>query len=232
MEYDEILTNFQEILARFQAGNPDDLKKAVDKLEEASCDAARATLAAATAYYASADEKGERIKNRILLLSKQKESYQSKIDAFKQPLIAATVAGDNASLQKIKASMKALEADKQQIFDELELLKSSHFSGDSELYDAVFVKDEYHAKLRANYLKAQDETWKVARAMVERWENIEERTLNWESRGGGSRLNLEKLEKHYHFDEWEKEEAAERETAKAKAGAKKVRDARTAVYRG
>lgn len=222
---------FNEILEQFQATDPNTLLEALKEVEQASIDAAAETRQASDAYYANAREKEEKVNNRIASLIKQRDGYQAKIEAFKKPLVAATVAGDSKKLDSIKSGMKELEADKLQVSTEIEMLQSTHMCGDAELYNDVIAKHEHFRKLLDAYWQARASVHVFAGSREDTYNKINDKTGG--RYGGGHGPDMEKLDRHYHAEEWAKINAkdAEETAARKAAEANRPRNLHTNTYR-
>lgn len=192
---------FNEILEKFKAEYPGMILDALDELEKASSDAAAEAQRARDAYYASAKEKEIKVAERIKELKEHFEGCETRIEAFKKPLVAATVAGDHDKLDSIKAKMKELEVEKLQLSTEIGMLENTHITGDEDLYNKVVEKNAVHVKLREAYINAKEEAYRLAKDRIEDYEKIQKRTQNLRA-GGGYGVNMQELDRHFHFEKY------------------------------
>ena len=197
---------FNETLEKYKAEDPQSILDALEELNQDCLTAASVANEAEKAYYASASGKQKKIDSRIAELVKQCDGYQAKIEALKEPLVVATVAGDANKLSDIKADMKKLEVDKSQVSTEINMLKSTHVSGDAELYNDVISKNDSYLVLREAYLEAKRKVFEFAIKRVEAYEKIKKGTMNHRI-GGGYGPKIDELNKHFHFEEYAKNEA-------------------------
>jgi len=194
---------FDEILENLQAQDPKALLyDALDELEKSVVVAATAADKASKAYYADATAKAEKISARVGLLRKQHSEFQKKIEALKKPLLEVTVSGNTQKLADLKASMKALEADKLQVSTELEMLESAHMSGADELYNDVVQKNDHYLSVREAYQEAKRKAYEFAIKREEIYHTIQRETQYYNAIPMHG-PNMKDLEEHYHFEKWE-----------------------------
>lgn len=214
---------FDEVLEKFKAEDPKDILDALEELNQASNNAAAEAWKARTAYYANAEKKEKKVAARIKELKKQVNGYQAKIDAFKNPLISATTAGDQKELANIKDSMKALDADKVQASTEIGMLESVHIRGDEKLYNAVLDKAAEHDRLMKIYRSAKRKVYTFTIEMEEAYQKIQRETQHW-NLGGGNGVDLNDISRHFHYEVYAKaEEDAAKENAARVADEEKRR---------
>jgi len=219
---------FSEVLERFRQEDPQDLLDALEELNQASINAASEAQKARAAYFADAQAKERKIADRVQELKTQRDGHQAKIDAFKNPLISATAAGDLKKLANIKEAMKTLELDKTQVSTEIAMLESAHIRGDEALYNAVLDRVAEHSRLLKIYQLAKSEVHSLAGEKEEAYRKIARDTLHI-NHGGGNGINLEELNRHFHYEVYAKhEEQAAKERAENDAKANR----NTFVYDG
>lgn len=209
---------FKEVLEKFKTGS--DPKILLDALEELSQDCSNAAAEAQRAsndYYANAKEKEKKVAERVNELKEHLEYCESNIEAFKKPLVEATVVGDREKLDSIKSSMKELEIEKDQLSTEIDMLESTHMSGDEDLYNKVVEKSTIHKNLSEVYSSAKAEAYGLAGERIVGFEKIQNRTQNFYA-GGGNGPNMGELERHFHFEKYAKlKEQADKELAACEA---------------
>ena len=223
--------NLAEILEQHKAFDTGGLLAALAEIEQISINAGEEVKKASCAYYDNADLKAAAIKGRIAMLNKRRDEYQKEIDALKKPLVSATVDGDKAELDRIKARMKELEADKAQAMTEIEMLQSAYVTGDAELYEAIMAKNDHYQETLSLYRAARELVHELAREKEEAFKTIREETGGLYH--GRYVQDFEKLYGHYHAEERAKADAAwtEKEAERKAAKEKEPRDLRTNVYK-
>lgn len=216
--------DFNEVLGRYQSADPNELMEALKKVEQVSIDAGIEAQKASDAYFTNARAKKEKIEARIAVLTKQHDKLQSKTDALRKPLTAATVSGDTKKLNSIRDDMKALEIEKAQLSTEIDILEGAYITGDEELYNDVAEKYEHFCHLRGAYQDARRLVHEFAREREESYKKIRGKTDG--SYGGGFGPNMEKINNHYNAENIAKLNArfAEEEAARKAAEAAKPRN--------
>lgn len=189
---------FKEVMEKFKTdSDPKILLDALEELSQACSEASAEAQRASKAYYANAEAKKQKITDRIEDLRKQLKGCETKIESFKKPLVSATVSGDSQKLEEIKARMKEQEVEKIQLATEIDMLESTHVSGNKDLYEAVVKKNAVHEKLRESYVSAKVEAHTLAREIIKGYEKLQRRTQNFHA-GGGIGANLVEIENHFH----------------------------------
>jgi chromosome segregation ATPase len=194
MDFNEILEKYKE------QSNPDKLMTALNELEKTSNDASHEARQAATAYYADADKKAEKIGERISELSSQHDSLQAEIDALKKEMVSAV---GSAEYAKLSGEMKQLTISVTVLNDELDTLTNTHVRGNKVLYDNAIEKNMLHYEARKAYSQAKSQLWEFSKDTIDRLQEIARQTVHSDV-GGGSGINLEKIEEHYHHDKRQK----------------------------
>lgn len=220
---------FDEIFGMLQDQDPKKMiSNALEELKQSVVDAAAEAGKASRAYYADAEDKQKKITSRIELLKKQRNTFQAQIEALKKPLLSATVSGNAQKLTELKASMKALEADKIQVSTELEMLESAHMSGADELYNDVVKKNDRYAAALDAYQKSMRKVYEFALKREETYNTIHRETQFYSTIPAYG-PKMEELRKHYNFDEQERirAEVARQEAALEAERANKPRNLET-----
>ena len=148
-------------------------------------------------------KKQSAIDARIATLTGQRDELQGKLDAFKKPLVSATMNGDAKKLNEIRTSMKQLEADRQQVLVEIDMLEGTHITGDEALYNAVHEKAEAHSKAIQAYQDAKKQIFNLASKHEEAYHHLQNETKHW-NLGGGHPVNLTEINEHYHREGYAK----------------------------
>lgn len=197
---------FDETLEKLKANEePKIILEALTQLSDDAAAAASAAQAASRAYYDDVAAKEKKIAARISELVKQRDGLQTKIEAFREHLAAATISGNAKKLDDINASMKALEADKRQVSTEIDMLESYHVKGEQELYNAVIEASDHHASMKNHYQHAKEKVYALATEREKAWAKIQEQTRHtWA--GGGNGPDIEALKKHHFAEEYARRE--------------------------
>lgn len=199
------IEQFNLLLSQYEPPDPTPLCDAVQELEQISIAAGDEAKKASDAYFADARARESLIKARIAELIKNRDALQTKIEAFKKPLVAATVTKDNSKLSEIKEHMKALEADRRQITDEIEMLQGAHVTGDPELYDDAVEKNARFLEAKEQYIEARGALFDIAAEQERIYSRIKGAysmpgpyaALAEDTRGGRG-PDMEELSDHYH----------------------------------
>ncbi len=193
------MTKIHEVLQKFQEIDPNRILEVLKEFKQTCIDAHRTAKDVEKTYYADAAAGEEKVKARIDALTKQRDTCQAKITAFKKPLAAATIKGNAEKLASIKADMKALAAEEGQISTEIEMLQSTHIAGSKELHDRVLAENERFKNLREQYNAAAQEIYVFAKEREKLYQNIlRTATANPFERGYG--IDMDKLDRHYRFE--------------------------------
>lgn len=195
------IEQFNEILEQFESEGITKLTDAFTELEQTCIAAGNEAREASRAYFADAEAQTNAIQERIATLTKQCGVLQAKIESFKKPLVAATVKRDNAKLSDIKSRMTALEVEKRQISDEIEILQSATVTGAPELYNATVEKNTLFLEMQKAFLSAKRAMNEYAQDREAFYRRIKEETTTWRGSNGGYGPNMEKLYNHYNAEE-------------------------------
>ncbi len=190
--------NINKILESMKADkSPETLLEAIEELSQKCLNAAAEGSQAEKAYYADADTKKQKLNARVADLRNQLKACDATIESFREPLVAATVSGDQNKLGEIKARMKEQELERSQLNSEISLLESTHVKGSEELYNAVIEKSDAHEELTKEYHAAKTEAYFLAQQKIKEYESLERETRNY-NMGGGYGPKIRKLWRHYN----------------------------------
>jgi chromosome segregation ATPase len=199
------LEQFDKLLASYEPVDLAPLMNALRELQDTSIAAGKEAVAAADTYYADASTRKQVIEERITSLTAERDALQLKIDAFEAPLVDAVARQENGRLQDIRGRMRAIEIDKQQIADEIELLKKAFIAGSKELYSDTVEKNRKFFVAKDEYENARGLLCGFAteceRDLLKVKEATKTATNSWgfslDSGLAGQGPDMAKLEEHY-----------------------------------
>lgn len=207
---------FNQVFEKFQAEDPNEILDALKLVEQESTAAATEAAKARDAYFTDVNKKQAAVNDRISVLTGQSNELQKRIDDIRKSLVSATTSGDVKRLEGIKADMKALEADKLQVSDEIETLQTCRVTGDDRLYNNAVEKIDYFQQLRNSYIEAKVKVHTLAGEKVNVYKRVRDK-INPQY-GNGKGPDRTELDKHFHLEEYEKlEEKAAADKAEREA---------------
>lgn len=129
--------NMKDVVPQALANGAEGVKSALADLRQKAGEYQAASNNACDTYFAGVTERENAVRQKLADLRDQQKSITAKIEAMGPMLAKSTIAGDNKVLAQLQSDMTELEAQRAAVSTQIELLLSTQFPQDAELYDSA-----------------------------------------------------------------------------------------------
>lgn len=166
--------NMKDVVPQALANGAEGVKSALADLRQMAGEYQAASNNACDTYFAGVTERENAVRQRFADLRGQQKSITAKIEAMGPVLAQSTIAGDNKVLAQIQSEMTDLEAQRAAVSTQIELLLSTQFPQDNELYAAVSSRRNMEAVMLKKTNDARQALCIYAKEQVAIWQSVYE----------------------------------------------------------
>ena len=166
--------NMKDVVPQAMANGAECVKSALSDLRQKAGDYQAASNNACDTYFAGVTERENAVRQRLADLRGQLKSITARIEAMGPTLAKSTIAGDNIVLAQIQSDMTDLEAQKAAVSTQIELLLSTQFPQDAELYDSAAAYRNVEATVLKKINEARQALCTYAQEQAAIWQSVYE----------------------------------------------------------
>lgn len=166
--------NMKDVVPQALANGTEGVKSALADLRQMAGEYQAASNNACETYFAGVTERENAVRQRFADLRCQQKSITAKIEAMGPVLAQSTIAGDNKVLAQTQSDMTDLVAQKDAVSTQIELLLSTPFPQDAELYDSVSSCRNMEAVMLKKINDARQVLCSYAKEQAAIWQNVYE----------------------------------------------------------
>lgn len=166
--------NIHEIIADAQRSGINGVKAALADLRQKAGEYQAASNNACDIYFAGVTERENAVRQRLADLRGQQKNITARIEAMGPMLAKSTVASDHNALARIQSDMTDLEAQKAAVSTQIELLLSTQFPQDAELYDSAAAYRNVEDTVLKKINEARQALCTYAQEQAAVWQNVYE----------------------------------------------------------
>lgn len=166
--------NMKDVVSQALANGAEGVKSALADLRQKAGEYQAASNNACDTYFAGVTEREDAVRQRLADLRGQLKSITARIEAMGPTLAKSTIAGDNKVLAQIQSDMTDLEAQKAAVSTQIELLLSTQFPQDAELYDSAAAYRNVEDTVLKKINEARQALCTYAQEQAAIWQNVYE----------------------------------------------------------
>ena len=166
--------NMKDVVPQALANGAEGVKSALADLRQKAGEYQAASNNACDTYFAGVTERENAVRQRLADLRGQLKSITARIEAMGPTLAKSTIAGDNIVLAQIQSDMTDLEAQKAAVSTQIELLLSTQFPQDAELYDSAAAYRNVEATVLKKINEARQALCTYAQEQAAIWQSVYE----------------------------------------------------------
>lgn len=164
--------NMKDVVPQALANGAEGVKSALADLRQKAGEYQAASNNACNTYFAGVTERENAVRQKLADLRGQQKSITARIEAMGPMLAKSTIAGDNKVLAQIQSDMTDLEAQRAAASTQIELLLSTRFPQDAELYDSAAAYWNAEATVLKNINEARQVLCAYAQEQVAIWQSV------------------------------------------------------------
>lgn len=164
--------NMKDVVPQALANGAEDVKSALADLRQKAGEYQAASNNACDIYFAGVTEHENAVRQRLADLRGQLKSITARIEAMGPTLAKSTIAGDNKVLAQIQSDMTDLEAQKAAVSTQIELLLSTPFPQDAELYDSAAAYRNVEDTVLKKINEARQALYTYAEEQAAIWQSV------------------------------------------------------------
>lgn len=166
--------NMKNVVPQALANGAEGVKSALAELGQKAREYQAASNNACDIYFAGVTERENAVRRRLADLRGQQKSIAARIEAMGPVLAKSTVTGDHDTLAQIQSDMTDLEAQRAAVSTQIELLLSTQFPQDAELYDAAAAYRNIEATVLKKINEARQALCTYAQEQAAVWQSVYE----------------------------------------------------------
>lgn len=166
--------NMKDVVSQALDNGAEGVKSALADLRQKAGEYQTASNNACDIYFAGVTERENAVRQRLADLRGQQKGITARIEAMGPVLAQSTVAGDHNALARIQSDMTDLEAQRASVSTQIELLLSTQFPQDAELYDSVSSCRNMEAVMLKKINEARQALCTYAQEQAAIWQSVYE----------------------------------------------------------
>lgn len=164
--------NMKDVVPQALANGAEGVKSALADLRQKAGEYQAASNNACDTYFTGVTERENAVRQRLADLRGQQKNITARIEAMGPMLAKSTVAGDHNALARIQSDMTDLEVQRVAVSTQIELLLSTPFPQNAELYDSAAAHQNIEVTVLKNINKARQALCTYAQEQAAIWQSV------------------------------------------------------------